>query len=128
MKQNSLLVNTARGDVLDLDALLTLLENKKVQINIALDVFPTEPIESSFLSRLKKIKTDQPNIRMILIPHNASADANTRAKMNILFLEDIIKILKSSSIEDLTKIHLIPEQKKLLNEKKWRIYKYWGEK
>ncbi len=65
---------------------------------------------------------------MLLLPHNASADANTRAKMNILFLKDIIKIIKSSTIEDLNKVHIIPEHKKQLNDKKWRIYNYWGKK
>jgi glyoxylate reductase len=128
MKEDSLLINTARGGVLDLEALTNLLTNKEIQINIALDVFPEEPIDSESLNRLKNIKNTQPNIRMILMPHNASADANTRAKMNILFLNDIIKIIKSSSIEDLNKIHLIPEHKDQLAEKKWRIYNYWGRK
>ena len=93
MKKDALLINPARGGVLDLETLLNMLEKKEIQINIALDVFPIEPIDSKTLSRFKKIKRNQPNIRMILIPHNASADANTRAKMNILFLEDILKII-----------------------------------
>ena len=128
MKKDSLLINTARGGVLDLENLVNMLENKEIQINIAFDVSPIEPIDSKTLARLKKIKIAQPNIRMILIPHNASSDANTRAKMNILFLKDIIKIIKSSSIEDLKEIHIIHEHKNQLTEKKWRIYKYWGKK
>ncbi|GAI93031.1 unnamed protein product, partial [marine sediment metagenome] len=128
MKRGALLINTARGGILDLDALLDMLENKEIQINIAFDVFPIEPIESKTLERLKNIKKRQPGIRMILIPHNASADANTRAKMDILFLEDIIKIIRSSSLEDLKEIHIIPEHKKQLKEKKWRIFNYWGKK
>ena len=128
MKKDSLLINTARGGVLDLENLVNMLENKEIQINIAFDVFPIEPIDSKTLARLKKIKIAQPNIRMILIPHNASSDANTRAKMNILFLKDIIKIIKSSSIEDLKEIHIIHEHKNQLTEKKWRIYNYWGKK
>jgi glyoxylate reductase len=128
MKKDSLLINTARGGVLDLEALIYMLENKEIQINIAFDVFLQEPIDSKTLARLKKIKSSQPNIRMILLPHNASADANTRAKMNILFLKDIIKIIESSTIEDLNEVHIIPEQKTLLEEKNWRIYNYWGKK
>jgi len=128
MKREALLINTARGGILDLEALLDMLEKKEIQINIAFDVFPIEPIESKTLKRLKNIKKRQPDIRMILIPHNASADANNRAKMNILFLEDIIKIIRSSSLEDLKEIHIIPELKKQLTEKKWRIYNYWGKK
>ena len=126
MKRNALLVNTARGGVLDLDTLLDMLESKEIQINIAFDVFPTEPIDTETLERLKRIKEAQPLIRMILIPHNASADANTRGMMNVLFLTDIISLIKSSSIEDLKEINIIPEHKKHLTDKKWRILDYWG--
>ncbi len=128
MKKNSLLVNTARGSILDLDELLNMLESKEIQINIAFDVFPIEPIDTKTLERLKKIKKNQPDIRMILIPHNASADANTRGKMNIMFLQDIIKIIKSSSVDDLSGIHIIPDHQKQLKNKKWRILKYWEKK
>jgi glyoxylate reductase len=128
MKKEALLINTARGGILDLDALIEMLENEEIQINIAFDVFPIEPIDSKTLNRLKNIKKNQPNMRMILIPHNASADANTRGKMTIIFLQDIINIIKSSSIEDLINIHIIPEHKKQLTEKKWRIYNYWEKK
>jgi len=128
MKKDAILINTARGGILDLDTLLDMLEKKEIQINIAFDVFPIEPIDSITLNRLKKIKSDQPNMRMILIPHNASADSNTRAKMNIIFLEDIIKIIRSSSIQDLKDLHIIPEHKKQLIEKKWRIFNYWKKK
>jgi len=65
---------------------------------------------------------------MILISHNASADADTRGKMVILFLEDLIKIIKSSEIDDLNDIHLIPEHKKALNQRKWKIHNYWNKK
>jgi len=128
MKKDAILINTARGGILELDTLLDMLEKKEIQINIAFDVFPIEPIDSITLNRLKKIKSDQPNMRMILIPHNASADSNTRAKMNIIFLEDIIKIIRSSSIQDLKDLHIIPEHKKQLIEKKWRIFNYWKKK
>jgi len=128
MKKDSLLVNTARGGILDLETLLDMLEKKEIKINFAFDVFSTEPIDSFTLNRLKKIKKNQPDIRMIFIPHNASADANTRAKMVIIFLKDIIKIIKSSSIEDLKKINIIPEHKNQLAEKNWRIHKYWRKK
>ena len=128
MKKDAILINTARGGILEIDTLLDMLEKKEIQINIAFDVFPIEPIDSITLNRLKKIKSDQPNLRMILIPHNASADSNTRAKMNIIFLEDIIKIIRSSSIQDLKDLHIIPEHKKQLIEKKWRIFNYWEKK
>ena len=128
MKKDALLVNTARGGVLDLNTLLNLLESKEIQINIAFDVFPIEPIDAETLARFKRIKETQQFIRMILIPHNASADANTRGMMNLLFLTDIIGLIKSSSIEDLRALNIIPEHKKHLDDKKWRILDSWDKK
>ncbi|MHA1883514.1 MAG: 2-hydroxyacid dehydrogenase [Promethearchaeota archaeon] len=128
MKKNSLLINTARGPILDLTTLLDMLEKKKITINIAFDVFPIEPLKKETLERFKKIKNQRPEIRMVLIPHNASADANTRGKMVILFLGDLIEMIKSSTLDDLNDVHLIPEQKKQLKDKNWRIYEYWGKK
>lgn len=125
MKRNALLVNTARGGVMDLEVLLDMLENKEIKINIALDVYPIEPVDMKTLKRLKEIKKAQPEMRIILIPHNASADANTRGKMNFIFLKDIINIIKSTSIEDLNEINIIPEHKKQLKDKQWRIFNYW---
>ncbi|MFX1574293.1 MAG: 2-hydroxyacid dehydrogenase [Promethearchaeota archaeon] len=128
MKENALLINTSRGQVLDLETLLDMLESKDIQINFAFDVFPVEPIDHKSLERIKKIKEINPEIRMMLFPHNASADANTRGKMNIMFLQDIIKIIKSSSLADLNEIHIIPDHQKQLNNKKWRIFEYWDRK
>jgi len=125
MKKNALLVNTARGLVLDFDALLDLLEKREIQINLAIDVFPIEPIDIETLKRFNKIKETQPEIRILLLPHNASADADTRGKMISMFLKDIINIIESKSFEDLSEIHLIPEQKSEISKKNWRIYNYW---
>ncbi len=128
MKKNALLVNTARGPILDLESLLDMLETSEIQINIAFDVFPIEPLDNKTLERFKKIKQQRPEIRMILIPHNASADADTRGKMNMLFLQDIISIIKSSSLDDLNEVHIIPEHKKQIKDKEWRIFNYWEKK
>ncbi|MFW9951273.1 MAG: NAD(P)-dependent oxidoreductase, partial [Candidatus Thorarchaeota archaeon] len=128
MKPNSHLINTARGTVLDLDALLLLLEERKVKINFALDVFPQEPISGAYLEKIKQIKNQQPDLRIILMPHNASADANTRGKMVKLFLENIIKLIQSSSIDDLKEINIIPEQKSKLLKSDWIIEDYWNNK
>ncbi|MFX0009753.1 MAG: 2-hydroxyacid dehydrogenase [Candidatus Hermodarchaeota archaeon] len=128
MKPNSLLINTARGNVLDLDALLDLLKEKKVKINFAIDVFPQEPISDTTLKKIKQIKREQPDLRIILMPHNASADANTRGNMVILFLKDIIKLIQSYSIDDLKDVHIIPEQKSNLMTNDWNIKAYWNRK
>jgi glyoxylate reductase len=128
MKRNALLINTARGSIINFDDLLQLLEKKEIQIHLAFDVYPEEPLHPKLLERFKKIKKEQPYLRMILMPHNASADADTRGKMDMLFLEDLIKIIKSSRIEDLREVHLISEHMKQLTSKNWRIFKYWDRK
>ena len=129
MKSDTLLVNTARGPIINFYDLLELLENGEISINLAFDVFgPKEPIEPQILERFKKIKMKNPHLRFTFIPHNASADADTRAKMNVMFLQDIIKIIQSKSVEDLKEIYIIPEQKKKLYEIDFRIKKYWEKK
>jgi len=125
MKPNALLVNTARGPIVDFDALLDLLEKEEITINLASDVFPVEPLDEKTLKRLKSIKEQRPNIRMVLIPHNASADADTRGKMDILFLEDIIRLIKSSNLDDLKESHIIPEHRRNMTNTNWKIINYW---
>ncbi|MFX0072660.1 MAG: NAD(P)-dependent oxidoreductase [Candidatus Hermodarchaeota archaeon] len=128
MKKDALLINTARGGIIDFNALLELLENKKIQLNLSFDVYPEEPLNPKVLKRLKRIKKEQPNLRFILMPHNASADADTRGKMVLMLLEDLLKIIESKKIEDLNDIHLIPEHKAQLETKDWRIHNYWNKK
>lgn len=128
MKKNALLVNTARGPIVDMEALLDLLEKREIQINISFDVFPIEPLDKNSLDRLKKIKKDQPWIRMVLIPHNASADADTRGQMDIIFLEDLLTLVKSNQMADLEEVRIIPQHRRELNEKKWKIEEFWRKK
>jgi glyoxylate reductase len=128
MKKDALLVNTARGGVLDLEGLLELLENGEIKINLAFDVYPEEPIDPHVLKRLKNLKEQQSDIRMLFLPHNASADSDTRGNMDIIFLENIIKLIESSGIQDLEKIKIIPEHKRQLYDKKWKIQNYWNQK
>ncbi|MCP4763552.1 MAG: hypothetical protein GY870_17400, partial [archaeon] len=110
LKKNALLVNTARGPVLDSQVLMDLLEKKEVKINLSFDVYEDEPIKIEDLKRFKNIAEENPDLRFVFIPHNASADADTRAQMAIIVLEDIISIATSKSAEDLKKLRLIPQQ------------------
>jgi glyoxylate reductase len=128
MKKGALLVNTSRGPVVDTEALLKLLENEEINIHLAFDVFEQEPIDMQTLTRFKAIKEKHPELKFIFIPHNASADADTRAEMAIIFLQDIITIASSTSADDLLSLKIISEQKSFQNEKnfnQFKISKIW---
>ena len=74
----------------------------------------------------KQIAEDNPNLRFIFIPHNASADADTRAQMAIMILEDILSLALSKNIGDIKSIHLIPEQRNNTDFHNFKIQKRWN--
>ena len=128
MKKGALLVNTARGPIVNFEALLLLLESNEISINLAFDVFENEPLDEDILHRFHLVHKDHPELKFIFIPHNASADADTRAQMAIMFLSDIIALATSTSGEDLKSIRMIPEQKLLQSEGNYedqKIAKQW---
>ena len=85
MKPTSLIVNIARGSVINEIHLLEILKQKKIA-GAALDVFENEPkINSKFL-KLKNI---------LLSPHNASGTFETRRNMAILSCNNIVNYLKT---------------------------------
>lgn len=132
MKKNALLVNTARGPIIDSQILLELLEKRAIFINLAFDVFEDEPLNLTDLKRFKKISREHPELRFIFISHNASADADTRAQMVIMTLEDILFLATSNAPDDIKKIRLIPELRTFFDLpknhpdlKKFKIFRFW---
>lgn len=86
MKPTAILVNTARGAVVDPEALVWALQNKIIAA-AALDVFETEPIPF-----------DHPLLQMdnvILTPHIASASRETRHRMAIMAVENVLAGLEN---------------------------------
>jgi len=133
MKKNALLVNTARGAILNFSDLIRLLKSNEISINLAFDVFEPEPIPPETLNEFKKIAKDRPELRFVFIPHSGSSDADTRAKMAIVLLKNLIKLCKSVESDDIKDLQLIPSQRifKNLNNstleklKTYRIWKWW---
>jgi glyoxylate reductase len=132
MKDGSLLVNTARGGILNTADLIELLDSGAKRINFATDVFEIEPIPLDVLEKFKAIKQKHPDLRFVFMPHNASADGNTRGTMAKMLLEDLYWLVISKKIDDLKKCRIVAVQKKaLFDEGKvadYRISKYWKEK
>lgn len=83
MKKNVIIINTARGAVVDEAALINALE-KGLIWGAGLDVYENEPFINPELLKLENV---------VLTPHIGSASKETRQKMAILAAKNIIEVL-----------------------------------
>lgn len=81
MKKNALLVNTARGKIVNESDLIRALKSKLIA-GAALDVFEQEPLDKH--SPLTKMEN------VVLSPHIGSSTAETRAKMAHITLQNLV--------------------------------------
>lgn len=91
MKSTAVLINTARGPVVDEHALLDALRKKQI-FGAGLDVFEREPLLTPGLA-------DLPNV--VLTPHIGSADTRTRLAMVDMILNDITAVLENKRPKNL---------------------------
>ena len=77
-KPDLILINTARGEVIDETALANALKNKAIKA-AGLDVFDGEP-------KINPILMDAPNL--VMLPHLGSATRETREEMGFRALEN----------------------------------------
>ena len=88
MKENCILVNTARGGIVNEADLLWALKNNKIR-GAGLDVFKEEPpLKSSPLFQLDNI---------VLSPHNAALTIECRKRMAVESAENIVNFLVNKS-------------------------------
>jgi glyoxylate reductase len=85
MKENAILINTARGPIIDETALIKALENKWI-FGAGLDVYEKEPIINPKLFNLDNV---------IIQPHSASATYKTRSKMSYIAAKNMIEGLNN---------------------------------
>ncbi|KAK9474215.1 D-isomer specific 2-hydroxyacid dehydrogenase [Dipodascopsis tothii] len=98
MKDGVIIVNTARGAVIDEQALVDALESGKVK-NVGLDVFENEPeIHPGLLS----------NPKAILLPHMGTLTYESQKKMEVQVIGNIRAGITSGLLND-----IVPEQASL---------------
>ena len=83
MKNTAVLVNTARGPVVDEEALVDALSTRKIA-GAGLDVFEREPHVHADLARMDNV---------VLAPHIGSATGETRLRMATLAVRNLIAML-----------------------------------
>jgi glyoxylate reductase len=84
MKKNAILINTARGPIIDERALIKALKEHWI-FGAGLDVYEREPEIPTALKTLGNV---------VLQPHTGSATIETRTKMALLAAENLIVGLK----------------------------------
>ncbi|MFH0734369.1 MAG: D-glycerate dehydrogenase [bacterium] len=84
LKPNAIVVNTARGEIIDEAALIELLKENKI-FAAGFDVYQNEPDVNKDLLKLKNV---------VLLPHIGSASFEARTKMAEMAALNIINVLK----------------------------------
>ena len=88
IRKSAFFINTSRGDVVDEEALTTLLQNREIA-GAGLDVFINEPYVTEKLRSL-------PNVT--LLPHIGSATKETREKMGMMALSNLVGFFNKTEI------------------------------
>lgn len=92
MKDDAVLVNAARGTVVDLNALVTTLSSGKLR-GVALDVFPTEPASNNDPFESPLCQFDH----VILTPHIAGSTSEAQANIGTEVASKFIKYSDNGS-------------------------------
>ncbi len=90
MKRDAILINTARGDVVEEKALVEALRNGTIR-SAGLDVFEAEPKVTEDLLAMENV---------VLLPHLGSATRETRVAMGMRVLENLELFFASKPVRD----------------------------
>lgn len=90
MKKGAFLINTARGDVVDQEALVAALESGSIA-GAGLDVFENEPEVPAALMKMENV---------VLLPHLGSATEETRVAMGMKAFENLTAFFSGKPLPD----------------------------
>ncbi|WP_144906021.1 2-hydroxyacid dehydrogenase [Halobellus captivus] len=91
MNNEGILINTSRGEIVDMDALDNALEDESIAA-AALDVTNPEPLPSDH-----SILRHEPE-KLVVTPHIGSASTPTRERMSVMSAENILAALEGKSL------------------------------
>ena len=94
MKPGVILINTARGGLIDEDAAYNLLKSGHLG-GLGLDVYKTEPIKSSPLFELDNV---------ILTPHTAARTVEATAAMAAMSVDNLIDVLSGKDVKSIQNV------------------------
>jgi len=89
MQENAVLINAARGGLVDEDALYELLSNKKIK-GAAFDVFATEPLEED--SKLRKLDN------LILTPHLGASTEEAQVRVGAMAVNQLNEFFNNNNL------------------------------
>ncbi|OHO83337.1 hypothetical protein HMPREF2736_02785 [Corynebacterium sp. HMSC036E10] len=89
MKNSAVLINTARGPLIDTEAAIQAIEENRLG-GLALDVFETEPLEAG--SKLRQLD------RVLLTPHAAYYSERSLANLQLFAAEEMGRALKGEAL------------------------------
>ncbi len=113
MKQDAILLNYARGEVVDLNALREFIENGKLS-GAAIDVFPHEPEKNG--DAFESVLQNLPNV--ILTPHIGGSTEEAQANIGLDVTAKLINYLELGTSEG---SHSVPPASLPLQDKTHRI-------
>jgi D-3-phosphoglycerate dehydrogenase len=93
MRDGVRIVNAARGDLIDIEALIAALESGKVA-GAAIDVFPKEPYEGPLLSA--------PNV--VVTPHLAASTEEAQDRAGVIVAEQVVAALEGGLVTNAVNI------------------------
>ena len=97
MRKSAILINTARGPVVDEKALYEALKNKVIW-GAGLDVFEKEPEIYPGLTNLDNV---------VVLPHIGSASVETRSKMAMMVVDNVVAGVTGNIPENLINIEVV---------------------
>ncbi len=102
MKENALLINTARGGIVDVAALVAAIEEGRIG-GAGIDVLPVEPPrpDDAIVAAYRNLEGSRLDGRLILTPHSAWSSPESAADARRLAVETAVMYLREGKLRNL---------------------------